>query len=133
MPKICPFISAPYSRYLKSTTNTPGMTYEYAADVHYATCITVNCELWNASKGKCGMINDSNTKQSDSAILINEYMSNQDQDRKNIPGIGTAAIYGKDFIIEEDENIPPMLKNIHKNPDFVYPQIVIKWQDYLKL
>ena len=133
----CPFLSGPYSHYKRATTTTntlpANMAEEYIADMVYISCIKTNCALWNANKGRCYMINDSAASQPAAMMLVNEFMSKQDQDRKDIPGVGTGAIYGKDFMIIEDDNIPPMLKGIHKNPDFNEPAIKITWQAYLNL
>ena len=137
MPNICPFLSGPYSRYKRTTTTSnplpTGMSEEYISDMSYVTCIGANCHLWNANKSRCYMVNDSAASQPAAMVLMNEFMSKQDQDRKNIPGVGTGAIYGKDFMIIEDNDIPPMLKSIHKNPDFVEPSIKLTWGQYLKL
>ena len=59
------------------------------------------------------------------AKLINEFMGSEDLDENG-------QVYGKDFMIDpEDEDIPPMLKQIHSNPDFVEPETKMSWADYL--
>jgi hypothetical protein len=58
------------------------------------------------------------------SVLITEYIGNQDLDRNRF-------IYGKDFMIENNENKPKMLETIEQSPDWIDPMIKIDWKYFL--
>lgn len=59
------------------------------------------------------------------AILITEYMANEERD-------GNAKIYGYDFKIRaDDDDKPKMLKGIETSPDWTEPPEIVDWADLL--
>jgi hypothetical protein len=57
-------------------------------------------------------------------VLITEYIGNQDLDKNGF-------IYGKDFIIKNNENKPKILETLELAPDWINPEIEIEWNELL--
>jgi len=71
------------------------------------------------------LVDGQGTGSSNASKLINEFMSNQDMDDNGL-------IYGFDFMIDEsDTDIPPVVKQIHDNPEWSDPVDVKTWTEYL--
>ena len=129
---ICPFISGPYIQ-ASDADATEAHDIVYTHGVHLQPCLKTSCELWNASSGQCSMFSGASAEPPLAAKLISEFMSNEDKDGKNIPGVGYGAVYGRDFKIIENDDIPPMLKQIHQSHDFkkLSPSVELTWNEYL--
>jgi len=62
--------------------------------------------------------------------LVNEFISNYDMDGGKGPG---DSVYGRDFMITEDDECPPIVKAIHGHEDWEDPLVSYTWSEYLAL
>ena len=71
------------------------------------------------------LVDNQGAGSTNASKLVNEFMSNEDLDDNGM-------IYGKDFMIdEEDEDIPPIVKQIHQNSEWSDPETTKTWSEYL--
>jgi len=115
----------------------PGLTG--TASLELVDCQGPACEWWNSEKGCCSIVDiDAYQKHFDVAhwdkndasvpratILLNEFMGNQDLD-------GNGLVYGYDFYIAEDDNIPKMLLKTQQTKMFDKTGLTeMTWEEYL--
>lgn len=66
-------------------------------------------------------------------LLVSEFVGGQDSDGKDLSELGAAgSIFGQHFMITNDANCPPVVKQIYKHPDWSDPPVSISWSDYVE-
>ena len=114
----CPYITA---RLLDSSV-VDGTTTMYSYSVSQYDCPQDNtCQVWDSANGDCGSKNPGGAAAGPSPTsLLTEFLNKVDSDNLDLTPLGVSGegIYGHDYMIEDEENIPIILKAAHDHPQW---------------
>lgn len=121
----CPYISSN----IISSSALDGTSTDYTYTVSLYTCPeNSTCKVWDSGAGDCGSKNPSaSTAGPDPASLLTEFFTKTDKDNLDLSGLGVVTgdgIYGFDFMIDDESNIPIILKAAHDHPEWDDTDIV---------
>lgn len=115
----CPYITAQ----IMSTSVTDGTNTDYTYTTSLYTCPENNtCKVWDGSVGDCGSKNPTSAiAEPNPTSLLTEFITKTDKDSLDLSNLGVVTgdgIYGFDFMIDDVNNIPSILKAAHDHPDW---------------
>jgi len=115
----CPYISTRAIDY----TYADGTNTEYVYSTDLYTCPeNSTCKVWDTGAGDCGSKNPTSaTAVADPTALLTEFITKTNKDDLDLSNVGVVTgdgIYGFDWMIDDEDNIPSILKAAHTHPDF---------------
>jgi len=120
----CPYITA--NLITSSAVDGTSSIFTYSVS-EYNCPQNTTCQVWDAGAGDCGSKNPSAgpSGTASPSSLLSEFLNKADSDSLDLTPLGvTGEVYGHDYIIDDPENIPIILKAAHDHPDFEDSEII---------
>lgn len=97
---------------------------DFDTDGFFVCPQSTRCQQWAGTD--CGLKSPAVAEpRASAATLLNEFLGGSDLDDLDLMSLGVSgSVYGQDFMIDDDANIPVILKAANDHPDFDAASIV---------